>query len=258
MRAMALLLLVGCAGPDDTDTDEGAGAAPLQLDLESSWGPEPPVKGRVRAVHLRFDLGEVALAFNETGVVVADGVPPGGATPLLPVPSETASLQAWKEGVVVAETDDFAHEGGAGSLVVWGTVAAPESLEVPLDPSPPASGRFRARLIHTAPGTPSIGLVDPIQGELTRVDPGGIGADFSAPTDTGLGWALDLTGDGVPDLPLSPFDVPDLDSLGQRQVVDIYAIPTGSVLPGQVPIPALLLVPLDAPDGIVVVAPSAG
>jgi hypothetical protein len=254
------LLLMGCGAPDALDTDGVAASGPLVVDLAGEWGPEPAPKGFVRGVHLRFDLGEAGLAFNDTGVLIAASVPAGGATPLLPLPTSEASLQLHdtsQAGLpVVASSGDLPVDGGFGLVGVYGDDSDPRSLALRIDPTP-VTGRVKIRAIHTTPGLPYIGLGSTSSGPLASLTYGEVGDYFDVPADATLRWYADLNADNVPDLPFVSFSLPAVDSLGFGQVVDLFVIPTGARFPDapRLPVPALLLVPLDAPDGIIVVVP---
>jgi hypothetical protein len=259
MRPWILLLGLGCADvPDDTD-GVGPGSSTV-LDLDGDYGPPPPPARFARAVHLRFDLGPTGLAFNDTGVAVARGVPPGGATPYLPLPVASVSLQLLSHDGEVARTPATSvPEGLGGLLVAFGTAADPRAVATTTDLQGVA-GRVSARALHATPGLPYVGLVDLGGSPLPALMYGAQSDSFTFPAGATRRWALDLDADGVPDLLLAPFQLDDLDSAGRPQVVELFVIPTGQTLPGPVPlpIPALLVVPLDAPGGIFVVPPSAG
>lgn len=260
MRAMmlCLTLAMGCA-PDVLDTDEPADDV-TRVDVEGSWGPDVPGKGRVRAVHLRADLETVDLAFNDTGVLVAEDVPFGGVTPFLPTPADTVSMQAWVGHAVVAGSDGLEVGAGFGQVGVYGSSADPRSLTVLVDPTP-ADGAVKARVIHTTPDLPYAGLIDLAAGPLAGVREDEVSEAFTFPPDSNRTWALDLNADGTPDLLYNSFSLPETDSLGNGQVVDVFLVPSGQTLPEPappLPVPVLLLVPLDAPDGIVLVTPDLG
>ncbi len=213
-----------------------------------------------RAVHLRFDVGPAGLAFNDAGVFIASDVPPGGATPYLPLPVPAASLQLWAGGDEVARTPTVEVPEGEGALLVaYGTSADPRGLALST-PIVGAPGTIRARVVHTTPGLPYAGLVVMGGGQVAGLTYGGVSPTFTVAPDREVRWAFDLNGDGRPDLPLVPWELPAVDSGGLPQTVEIFVIPTGQTLPGPapLPVPALLVVPLDAPDGIFVVPPDAG
>lgn len=257
--ALIPILLTACGATADS-ADPGAEAGPLVVDLAGDWGPEPEPKGLVRGVHLRFDLGESGMAFNDTGVLVSAAVPPGGATPLLPLPTSEASVQLHDltapGAPVVASSVGLPVDGGYGIVGVYGHDEDPRSVALRIDPRP-VPDRVKIRAVHTTPGLPYIGLIDLSAGPLVALTYGASSEYFDVPADSALRWVADLNGDSVPDLPFESFSMSAVDSLGFGQVVDLFVIPSGSTLPGPdpLPVPVLLLVPLDAPDGIVVVVP---
>lgn len=259
MRWLSLLLLLGCSSPV-LDAPDEIGTSDLVIDLDGDFGPAAPAPRFVRAVHLRFDTGPVDLSFNQTGVLVARDVPPGGATPYLPLPVEQVSLQAHRGDQVIVDTEPVAVPEGAGAMIAaFGTSDDPRQISVPTDLRG-EPGQVRSRALHATPGLTFVRLLDLDGPALATVLYGELSESFVFDPEVEQRWALDLTGDGRPNLLLEPFMIGATDGDGRAPVIDLYVIPTGQVLPGpaRLPIPALLVVPLDAPDGIFVVAPTSG
>lgn len=257
MRWLSLLLSLGCTSPV-LDVREDSGTSDVVIDLDGDFGPAAPPPRFVRAVHLRFDAGPVDLSFNQTGVVVARDVPPGGATPYLPLPVEQVSLQAHRGDQRIVETEPFVVPEGAGAMIAaFGTSDDPREISVPTDLRG-EPGQVRARALHATPGLTFVRLLDLDGPALATLLYGELSESFVFDPEVEQRWAFDLTGDGRPNLALEPFMIGATDGEGRPPVVDVYLIPTGQVLPGpgRLPIPALLVVPLDAPDGIFLVAPT--
>ncbi|TVQ89603.1 MAG: DUF4397 domain-containing protein [Deltaproteobacteria bacterium] len=259
MRILALVsLLVGCAPGEEPEP--GAGLPPVVVDLEGTHGPERPPPRFVRAAHLRFDLGDVDLSFNDTGIRMASDVPAGGATPYLPLGQvDIASFQAYQDGDIVAEVDPVEVEPGTGvTLAVYGHAGEPRSMALPTN-LVGEPGEILVRAVHVTFDLPFVGVLDDSHTSLASLLYGRASSHFSITPDVPHQWMLDLSANGSPDLVLEPFELPALDSDGRPQVVDAYFIPSGVYVPisatAQIQIPALLLVPLDAPDGIRLVVP---
>lgn len=263
MRCLLLstLLLPACA-PDSELPDPDPGLPPVVVDLEGAHGPEAPPPRFARAVHLRFDVGEVDLSFNDTGVFIATDVPAGGATPYLPLGAvDTVSFQASVEGEIRAEVEAIEVPPGAGAmLAVYGHTEDPRSMALPTN-LVGTPGEITVRAIHTTFQLPYAGILDESFSLLAPLTYGAASAPFSIEPDVPHSWYFDLSGDGAPDLPFHPFELSALDSAGRPQVVDIFLIPTGTFIPVSetlsIQVPAMLIIPLDAPDSIELVTPVA-
>ncbi|MFT7521989.1 MAG: hypothetical protein ACI9MC_004141, partial [Kiritimatiellia bacterium] len=104
--AWMCVALMAC-DPALVDNDSSSTAPPLVVDPDADWGEEIEAQRYVRASHLVFDGGLLDLSFNDSGVILAEELPPGATTPWLPLPSDVVSAQ-----LLDPATGDVVYDSG--------------------------------------------------------------------------------------------------------------------------------------------------